>query len=100
MKIGDTVVVIAGKDRNKTGKIIKILKNNKVVVEGVNMVTKHVKPSAQNEQGGIIKTEAAIDISNVMMIDPKTKKRTRIKHEINKDGKKVRISSKSNTNLD
>ena len=96
MKIGDTVVVIAGKDRNKTGKIIKILKNNKVVVEGVNMVTKHVKPSAQNEQGGIIKTEAAIDISNVMILDPKTNKRTRIGHTIDKKGNKVRCTKKSN----
>ncbi len=99
MKIGDTVVVIAGKDRNKTGKIIKILKNNKVVVEGVNMVTKHVKPSAQNEQGGIIKTEAAIDISNVMILDPKTNKRTRIAHEIDEKGKKHRISVKSKERL-
>ena len=99
MKIGDTVVVIAGKDRKKTGKIIKILKNNKVVVEGVNMVTKHVKPSAQNEQGGIIKTEAAIDISNVMILDPKTKQRTRIAHEIDEKGNKHRISVKSKERL-
>ena len=99
MKIGDTVVVIAGKDRNKTGKIIKILKNNKVVVEGVNMVTKHVKPSAQNENGGIIKVEAPIHASNVMILDPKTKKRTRIAHEIDEKGKKHRISVKSKERL-
>ena len=60
-KVGDKVVVIAGKDKGKEGKIIKTLKNdNKVVVEGINMVTKHVKPSAQNENGGIIKVEAPI----------------------------------------
>ena len=82
-KVGDKVVVIAGKDKGKEGKIIKTLKNdNKVVVEGINMVTKHVKPSAQNENGGIIKVEAPIHASNVMILDPKTKKRTRIAHEI------------------
>ena len=80
-KVGDKVVVIAGKDKGKEGKIIKTLKNdNKVVVEGINMVTKHVKPSAQNENGGIIKVEAPIHASNVMVLDPKTKKRTRIAH--------------------
>lgn len=74
-KVGDKVVVIAGKDKGKEGKIIKTLKNdNKVVVEGINMVTKHVKPSAQNENGGIIKVEAPIHASNVMILDPKLKK--------------------------
>ena len=68
-KVGDKVVVIAGKDKGKEGKIIKTLKNdNKVVVEGINMVTKHVKPSAQNENGGIIKVEAPIHVSNVKVI--------------------------------
>ena len=94
-KVGDKVVVIAGKDKGKEGKIIKTLKNdNKVVVEGINMVTKHVKPSAQNENGGIIKVEAPIHASNVMILDPKTKKRTRIAHEIDENGKKHRISVK------
>jgi len=100
-KVGDKVVVIAGKDKGKEGKIIKTLKNeNKVVVESVNMVTKHVKPNAQNENGGIIKMEAPIHVSNVMMIDPKTKKRTRIAHEIDENGKKHRISVKSKERLD
>ena len=100
-KVGDKVVVIAGKDKGKEGKIIKTLKNdNKVVVEGVNIVTKHVKPSAQNETGGIIKVEAPIHASNVMIIDPKTKKPTRIGHSVNKDGKKIRIAKKSNSSLD
>lgn len=99
-KVGDKVVVIAGKDKGKEGKIIKTLKNdNKVVVEGINMVTKHVKPSAQNENGGIIKVEAPIHVSNVMIIDPKTKKRTRIAHEIDENGKKHRISVKSKERL-
>ena len=99
-KVGDKVVVIAGKDKGKEGKIIKTLKNdNKVVVEGINMVTKHVKPSAQNENGGIIKFEAPIHASNVMILDPKTKKRTRIAHEIDENGKKHRISVKSKERL-
>ena len=99
-KVGDKVVVIAGKDKGKEGKIIKTLKNdNKVVVEGINMVTKHVKPSAQNENGGIIKVEAPIHASNVMILDPKTKKRTRIAHEIDENGKKHRISVKSKESL-
>lgn len=99
-KVGDKVVVIAGKDKDKEGKIIKTLKNdNKVVVEGINMVTKHVKPSAQNENGGIIKVEAPIHASNVMILDPKTKKRTRIAHEIDENGKKHRISVKSKERL-
>ena len=98
-KVGDKVVVIAGKDKGKEGKIIKTLKNdNKVVVEGINMVTKHVK-SAQNENGGIIKVEAPIHASNVMILDPKTKKRTRIAHEIDENGKKHRISVKSKERL-
>ena len=99
-KVGDKVVVIAGKDKGKEGKIIKTLKNdNKVVVEGINMVTKHVKPSAQNENGGIIKVEAPIHASNVMILDPKTKKRTRIAHEIDENRKKHRISVKSKERL-
>lgn len=99
-KVGDKVVVIAGKDKGKEGKIIKTLKNdNKVVVEGINMVTKHVKPSAQNENGGIIKVEAPIHASNVMILDPKTKKRTRIAHEIDENGKKHRISVRSKERL-
>ena len=95
-KVGDKVVVIAGKDKGKEGKIIKTLRNeNKVVVEGANMVTKHVKPNAQNENGGIIKVEAPIHVSNVMIIDPKTKKRTRIANKIDEKGNKTRISVKS-----
>ena len=100
LKVGDKVVVIAGKDKGKEGKIIKTLrKENKVVVEGVNMVTKHVKPNAMNEQGGIIKKESPIHVSNVMIIDPKTGKRTRIAHEIDEKGNKHRISVKSKEKL-
>ena len=100
LKVGDKVVVIAGKDKGKEGKIIKTLrKDNKVVVEGINIITKHVKPNAQNENGGIIKVEAPIHVSNVMIIDPKTKKRTRIAHEIDDKGNKHRISVKSKERL-
>ena len=100
LKTGDKVVVIAGKSKGKVGTIIKTLKNeNKVVVEGVNMVKKHLKPNGQ-ESGSIVEREAAIDASNVMILDPKTKKPTRIGHTTNKAGKKVRVDKKSNENLD
>ena len=100
VKVGDQVKILAGKDRNKEGKIIKTLKNeNKVVVEGANIVKKHVKPNGQTA-GSIIEMEAPIHASNVMMIDPKTNKRTRVGHTTDKKGKKVRVSKKSNENLD
>ena len=99
-KTGDKVVVISGKDKGKEGKIIKVLRNeNRVVVEGVNVVKKHVKGNGQ-QAGSITEVEAAIHASNVMIIDPKTKKPTRIGHQINKDGKKIRVSKKSNSSLD
>ena len=100
-KTGDKVNVIAGKDKGKSGKILHILKKeDKVVVEGINMVKKHQKPNAANQTGGIIERENPIHISNIMIADPKTGKSTRIGHEINKNGKKVRISKKSNEKLD
>ena len=100
LKVGDKVVVISGKDKGSEGKIIKTLKkDNKVVVEGINIVTKHVKPNAMNENGGIVKKEAPIHASNVMIIDPKTGKRTRIAHEIDEKGNKIRISVKSKEKL-
>ena len=99
-KTGDKVVVIAGKDKGKSGKILKTLaKENKVVVENVNVVKKHQKGNGQTP-GGIVDMEAPIHVSNVMVVDPKTKKGTRVGHNINKDGKKVRVSKKSNSNLD
>ena len=99
-KTGDKVVVMAGKDKGKEGKIIKVLrKENRVVVEGVNIVKKHLKGNGQ-QAGSISEVESAIHASNVMIIDPKTKKPTRIGHSTNKDGKKIRVSKKSNSNLD
>lgn len=99
-KTGDKVVVITGKDKGKEGTITKTLRaENKVIVEGVNIVKKHVKPQG-NQPGSIVEVEAPIHASNVMIIDPKTKRGTRIGHEIDKKGKKIRVSKKSNSNLD
>lgn len=99
-KKGDKVVVIAGKSKGKQGTILKVLKDeNKVLVEGANMVKKHLKPNGEGT-GSIIEIEAPIHASNVMMLDPKTKKPTRIGHTTNKAGKKVRFAKKSNENLD
>lgn len=100
LKTGDKVVVIAGKDKGKEGLIKKTLKaDNKVIVEGVNIIKKHIKPSG-GAAGSIEEMEAPIHASNVMILDPKTKKGTRIGHTVNKDGKKIRISKKSNESLD
>ena len=99
-KVGDKVVVISGADKGKTGKIIKTLRNeDKVIVEGVHIVHKHQKGNGQ-ESGGILEIEAPIHVSNVMIVDPKTKKGTRIGHTIDKNNKKVRISTKSKEVLD
>ncbi|MBE6157582.1 MAG: 50S ribosomal protein L24 [Firmicutes bacterium] len=100
-KVGDKVVVIAGSDKGKEGKIIKTLRSeNKVIVEGVHIVKKHQKPTG-TETGGIVEVEAPIHASNVMIIDPKTKKGTRIGHTTDtKTGKKIRITKKSNEKLD
>ena len=100
-KVGDEVVVITGSDKGKKGKILKTLKaENKVVVEGVNIVKKHQKPTGMSE-GGIVEQEAPIAASNVMIIDPKTKKRTRIGHTtVKKTCKKIIITKKSNEKID
>jgi large subunit ribosomal protein L24 len=96
IKSGDTVKVIAGDHKGSEGKIVKILReDNKAIVEGVNMVSKHTKPSAKSPQGGIIKKEAPIQISNLSLIDPKSNEAT--KTGVRMDGdKKVRFSKKSN----
>ena len=100
LKTGDKVVVIAGKDKGKVGKIVKTLRaENKVVVEGLNMIKKHVKPNGQ-QAGSIAEMEAPIHASNVMIIDPKTNKGTRVGHTTDKKGNKIRIARKSNENLD
>ena len=100
LKTGDKVVVIAGKDKGKEGNIIKTLASkNKVVVEGINIVKKHVKPNGQTA-GSIVEVESAIDASNAMLVDPKTGKQTRIGHTVDKKGKKIRVAKKSNSNID
>ena len=92
IKKGDLVVVIAGGDKNKTGKILEIRnKDCRVVVEGINRVWKHVKPNQQNPQGGRIQKEAPIHMSNVMPVDPMTGKGTRVKMKVD-DGKKGRVA--------
>ena len=100
LKVGDKVRVMSGKDKGKEGTVTKTLKNdNKVIVEGVNIVKKHIKPNG-GENGRIAEVEAPIHVSNVMMLDPKTKKGTKIGYTTNKDGKKIRVSRKSNEKLD
>ena len=98
IKKGDTVKVIAGKDKDRTGKVLRVnVSKNRVLVEGVNMVTKHTKPSAANANGGIIHQEAEIDASNVMLVvDGKA---TRVGFEV-KDGKKVRIAKATGAVID
>lgn len=96
IKKNDTVIVIAGEDKGKTGKVLKVLVDrNRAIVEGVNMVSKSTKPSAKNPQGGIVKQEASIHISNLSLVDPKSGKPTRIAIKKTEDGKKVRIAKKS-----
>ena len=96
IKKGDTVYVNAGEDKGKTGRVLKVLiEKNRAVVEGINMVTKATKPNAKNPQGGLVKMEAPIHVSNLQLLDPKSGKPTRVGYKVNEDGKKVRISKKS-----
>ncbi len=93
---GDLVQVIAGDSKGKQGKILEvILKDNRAIVEGANMVSRHTKPNAATPNGGIIKKEAAIHISNLMVVDAKTGKPTRVGRQENAEGKLVRIAKKS-----
>jgi large subunit ribosomal protein L24 len=96
IKSGDLVRVITGDHKGAEGKVLKVdREKNKAIVEGVNMVSKHTKPSAKSPQGGIVKKEAPIQISNISLIDPKTKETTRVGIKVEGD-KKVRFSKKSN----
>ncbi|ANZ61473.1 50S ribosomal protein L24 [Secundilactobacillus paracollinoides] len=100
IKTGDKVRVISGKDKGKEGTVKKTLSaKNRVVVEGVNMIKKHQKASQTNPQGGIIDTEAPIQVSNVMLIDPSTNQPTRVGFR-EEDGKKVRFAKKSGETID
>ena len=96
IKKGDMVYVNSGEDRGQKGRVLKVLVDkNRAIVEGVNIVTKATKPSAQHPQGGLVKMEAPIHISNLNLIDPKTGKPTRIGRRLNGEGKLVRYAKKS-----
>ncbi|PKR76586.1 50S ribosomal protein L24 [Halalkalibacillus sediminis] len=100
VKKGDKVVVISGKDKGKEGAVLEAFpKKDRVLVEGVNYVKKHAKPSQENPQGGILTQEAPIHVSNVMPVDSKTGEPTRVGYEV-RDGKKIRIAKKSGEPLD
>ena len=96
IKKGDLVYVIAGESKGQQGKVLSVMiKDERALVEGVNMVSKHTKPNSKYPQGGIIKKEAPIHISNLMLIDPTTGKPSRIGRKLNDKGKLVRFSKKS-----
>jgi large subunit ribosomal protein L24 len=99
IKKGDTVYVLAGDDKGKTGRVLSVqAKANRAIVEGINMVSKSTKPSAKHPQGGIIKMEAPIHLSNLNVVDPKSgkdPKPTRVGFKLDEQGKKVRYSKKS-----
>lgn len=93
---GDTVKVLAGDDRGKTGKVLEVvLEKNRAIVEGINIVTKHTKPSAGKPEGGIKKTEASMHVSNLMLIDPASGKPTRTGRKLNEKNKLQRYSKKT-----
>ena len=101
LRVGDTVQVIAGSDKGKTGEIIQILrKEDRVIVEGMNMVTKHIKPSQADPEGGIVTREAPIHVSNVAYYDSKAKQAVKIGYAFDEDGKKYRINKKTGKALD
>ena len=101
IKKGDTVVVLAGKDKGKTGEVTRVdPKASKVVVAGVNVAVRHRKPSQANPQGGLDRFEAPLHISIVALSDPKSGKATRVRIEAGKDGKKVRVAVKSGEKID
>ncbi|MDW7662409.1 MAG: 50S ribosomal protein L24 [Bacillota bacterium] len=101
IKKGDTVIVVAGKDKGKKGKVLSVNpKTERIIVENVNMVTKHQKPSMKVQQGGRIHKEAAIHVSNVLLYDAKAKAGTRIRYKALDNGNKVRVSVKTGEVID
>lgn len=101
IKKADKVVVITGRDKGKTGEVIQVMpKESRVVVRGVNLVSRHKKPSQANPQGGIEQFEAPIHVSNVAHIDPKTAKPTRVGYKFLEDGRKVRFAKRSGETID
>jgi len=96
IKKGDNVIVLSGESKGQRGRVLEVIRDKeRAIVEGVNMVSKHTKPNAQNPQGGIIKKEAAVHISNLMLVDPATGKGTRVGRKLNSKNKLVRYSKKS-----
>lgn len=96
IKKGDTVKIISGNDKGKTGTVLSVIvRKKRAIVEGINIVSKHMKPSASNPNGGIEKVEASIDISNLMVVDPKSGEATRIGRKVNQEGKLQRYSKKT-----
>jgi ribosomal protein L24, bacterial/organelle len=96
IKKGDTVVVIAGESKGQRGKVLSVqVEKQRAVVEGINMVSKHTKPNAKNTQGGIVKQEAPVHISNLMLVEPSTGNPTRTGRRVGENGKLVRYSKKS-----
>ena len=101
IKKDDQVVIIAGKDKGQKGRVMRVIREmDRVLVEGINKVKRHTKPTPKNPQGGIIEREQPIHLSNVMPLDTKDDKPTRVKMGTDKDGKKVRQSVRSSTTLD
>lgn len=99
LKKGDTVIVLSGKDKGKTGTIAQVFpETNRVIVEGVGMIKRHIKKSMRGQSGRIVEREASVDASNVAFLDPKEKKATRIGRQV-VDGKIVRVAKKSGTTL-
>ena len=98
---GDTVIVVAGKERGKKGKVLRVIpEKGRVVVERINMIKKHQRPTQKIRQGGIIEREGAIHLSNVMLVDPASDKPTRVGMKALSDGKKVRVARRSGEMLD
>jgi large subunit ribosomal protein L24 len=96
IKKGDTVMVISGESRGQKGRVLEVNRDkSRAIVEGVNMVSKHTKPNAKAPQGGILKKEAAIHVSNLMLVDPTSGKPTRVGRKLNESNKLVRYSKKS-----
>ncbi len=101
IKVDDTVIVITGKDKNRTGKVLKFTGKDRVIVEGVNIVKKHMRPNPQkNIEGGIVEREAGIHISNIALLNPTTNKAERVGFKTLEDGKKVRVFKSSGEVVD
>jgi large subunit ribosomal protein L24 len=101
IKKGDMVIVTTGKNKASKGEVLKVLKaDNKAVVKGVNVVKRHMRPSAANPEGGVVEKELPLHLSNLAHVDPETGRPTRIRFEVGTDGKKVRVAKRSNKRID